>query len=195
MKMVRVGRRQRGFTLVEIIIAMALAGIVIAGVMFYQSRAENTQKTNDAVQSLVTIVGGIKRVYAAANNYTGLNGAAIGDAGLNIKPFSVSGGNLIDPWGGTTDIVVNSAGTMFALGVVAPSKEACMQLVTSMVDNALALAVRNGAHGLSTAGATPSAFLGTGANLVKTDPSASINTGNALTGCDGATPRVVMVFR
>lgn len=185
-------RRQRGFTLVEIIIAMALAGVVIAGVMFYQSRAENTQRVNDAVQAMVTMAGSIKRVYAPANSYAAVAEAGLVNGGLVIKPFTASGTNILDPWGG--DVTVGGSGPFFGLSFNAPSAEACQQLVSSMADNAVRITVHTAAPSFVGTATTAAAFLATGV-VVKADAAATFDAANMASGCNGTARHVAFVFR
>lgn len=185
-------RRQKGFTLIEIIIALAVIGVAIAGMLYYQSRAEAGQKANNSVSALTTMVGNIKSTFAPSNSFAGVTAANLVSAGLVVEPFTAVGNTITDPWGQT--FVVGGAQGFFGLGVEAPNSEACMKIVTGLVRNAARVTVHTAAPVFVTTATSAETMLTTG-TVVKANASGAFDAGAAATGCGAATAHIGMVFR
>lgn len=182
--------RQRGFTLIELIIALAVMGTAIGGMLYYQSRAENSQRTNDSVTALTTMVSSIKTNYGPAGTFAGVTVANIIAGGLVIEPLKVSSGNIVDPW--NNNLLAEGAPAQFAIRVGPLTRENCLAVANGLVRNAVILNVGNVTA--VTAGAL------TGGAAYKASAAATPDAGNlnGATGCGIATDAqrfVAAVFR
>lgn len=65
-------RRQRGMTLIELIAALAVAGLVIAGALALYNNANNAQRANALLGDITSIKGSANQLYAG--QYAGING-------------------------------------------------------------------------------------------------------------------------
>lgn len=191
MQHMQINKKPKGFTLIEIIIALAIMGVAISGMLYYQSRAETGQKVNDVVSAMTTMVGGIKTSFAPAGNYDAVTSANIVNAGLTVEPFVASGTTIIDPWGTTLSIA--GKGAFFGMQVSAPDKETCTKLVTSLVRNASRMTVGSDAAMVGTA-TTLEAFA-TGTNIAKADAASAYNPASSATGCSATGAKIVVVYR
>ena len=185
-------RKQKGFTLVEVIVVLAIVGVALAGVLVYQSMAENRNRTNNTINAVITMVGNVKSVFAAANSYAAVTSANLVNAGIPMTPFTTSGTTILDPWGNT--MVVGGSGPFFGFGIRAPDSQTCIALVSSLAQSAVRVTVHTAAPAFSAAATTPVAFLGTG-TVVKADASSAYDPVAAATGCGGATAHIGLVFR
>jgi prepilin-type N-terminal cleavage/methylation domain-containing protein len=167
--------RQAGFTLIEIIIALAVMGSAIGGMLYYQSRAETSQKTNDAVSALTTMVSSVKTNYGPAGTYAGVTVANIIAGGLTVEPLKVSGANIVDPW--NNNVLAEGAAAQFAMRVGPLTRETCLAMANGLVRNAVILNVGNVTA--VTAGAL------TGGGVYKASAAATPDAGvlNGNTGC------------
>lgn len=185
-------KRQKGFTLIEIIIALAVIGVAIAGMLYYQSRAESGQKANNTVSALTSMVGNIKSTFSPANTFTGVTAGNLVSAGVIVEPFTGTGTAITDPWGGA--VTVGGAPGFFGLAFQAPNAEVCMKIVTGLVRSAARVTVHTAAPTFVATATTAETMLTTG-TVVKTNATATYNAGNAATGCGDTAAFVSMVFR
>ena len=183
-------RRQAGFTLIELIIALAVMGAAIGGMLYYQSRAEASQKTNDSVTALTTMVSSIKTNYGPSNSYAQVTIPNLVSGGMAVEPFKVSGSTIVDPWNNT--ILAEGDATKFAFRIGPVTRENCVTLANGLVRNALIVNVGN-----------VTAITGgtlTGGGVYKASASATPDAAilNGATGCgiaSDATRYVAAVFR
>lgn len=112
MKSSRQKRRARGFTLVEVMITLAIFGAALAVVLYYQHRTSTLTKATDTSKALIQIVSKIRMNYLSSNGYTGLDYHWPYDAKVVPPPLrrDTTYGAVNDPWGNIIDIV---GGTSF----------------------------------------------------------------------------------
>lgn len=185
-------RRQKGFTLIEIIIALAVIGVAIAGMLYYQNRAEAGQKANNAVSALTSMVGSVKSNFAPANSFAGVTAGNLVSAGLIVEPFTGAGNAITDPWGGA--VTVGGSAGFFGLSFQAPTSEICMKIVTGLVRSAARVTVHTAAPTFVGAATTAETMLTTG-TVVKANAVDVFNAANAATGCGDTAAHIAMVFR
>ncbi len=185
-------KRQAGFTLIEIIIALAVIGVAIAGMLYYQNRAEAGQKANNSVSALTSMVGNIKSTFAPANSFAGVTAGNLVSAGLVVEPFTGAGTAITDPWGNA--VVIGGAPGFFGIGVLAPNSEICMKIVTGLVRSAARVTVHTAAPAFVATATTAETMLTTG-TVVKTNAQGAFNAANAATGCGDTAAHIGMVFR
>ncbi|EGO3793633.1 prepilin-type N-terminal cleavage/methylation domain-containing protein, partial [Escherichia coli] len=65
---------QRGLSLIEASMVLALSAIVVSGVMYYYQSASDNNKTQNTVSELMSIVSAVNGLYAGQQNYKGLDG-------------------------------------------------------------------------------------------------------------------------
>ena len=185
-------RRARGFTLVELMVVLAIMGAAFAGYLFYQSMLAERNKANDTVKALVSMVGDIKTNYQPANTFVGVTSAALSQSGVVKPPFTTSGTTILDAWGQV--VTVGGSPAFFGVSMSMPDSDTCMRLVSAMAQSALRLTIHTAAPSFSTSATTPAAFLPVG-TVVKADATANYDPANASAGCGAAQRHVSMVFR
>ena len=185
-------KKQLGFTLVEIMIVLAIIGTAIGGVLYYQSRAENTQAATKTSSDIALMASKIKTYFRPSNSVMGVTATNINGMALVSAPMKFDGTNMVDPWGNAMTV---GGGTLsFALsmgGSTAPiDKEVCTSLATALSDKATAVRI-GAAAAVSTSGSTAGTI--SGGNLYKgagTAPDPAALT----TGCNEASPIIAMQF-
>lgn len=65
-------RFQKGLSLIEASMVLALSAIVVSGVMYYYQSASDNNKTQNTVSELMSIVSAVNGLYAGQQNYSGL---------------------------------------------------------------------------------------------------------------------------
>jgi prepilin-type N-terminal cleavage/methylation domain-containing protein len=181
------GAKQRGFTLIEIIIAIGIIGSATALVLYYQSRAETSQKANAIAGDVAMVASKIKQYFGASGTYTGLTAETLNQMNVMPKGFTFVDPNMIDPLGNAMSI--NGAAATFALtigGATGPlDKEACASIASKLADNAQSIRVgaATAAAGVISGGSIYKAVGGT--------PDAALLG----TGCNAANPVIAVQFR
>lgn len=107
------GRKMKGFTLVELGIVMALAGILLFYAVSKMGTTSDASKAQSTVQDLSEIVSGTKRTYSTQSSYAGATVTVLYNSGVFPKNWQ-SGGIATGPWGGA--IAVASGGAVGATG-------------------------------------------------------------------------------
>ena len=153
-------KNQKGLSLIESAMVLALAATVTAGVMFYYQSASDSNKTQAAISEVMSATSAINGLYVGQPNYTGLkadvllNSSAIPD---NYKDTS-GNGKITNPFGGELKVEAPATGNQYgySLTLTGLPKSACISLGT------LNLGTSAAGYAISANG-TPS-FPGSGGN-------------------------------
>jgi prepilin-type N-terminal cleavage/methylation domain-containing protein len=139
--------RQRGFGLFELIISLAIIGVLVAGVLVYQARAEARSKASDTLSALVSMVSVFRDQIGSATkkNYKDLNvGSAIA-LGAVVPPFTVTTNDgvrgISSVWQTDVLIIGSLAAGAFGVKFQVPDSQTCLRLVPGLSKGALRLAV------------------------------------------------------
>ncbi|WP_186510845.1 type IV pilin protein [Caenimonas sedimenti] len=179
---------QRGLTLIEMMIGLAIVGLILSAVLYYQTRAEYMQKSNQQATDLAQIASKVKAYYGPTNSYTALSASAINNMALINAPMKFDGTNVVDAFGNSMSI--NGTTRTFAItvgGATSPlDKEVCVSIASKLASNALVINVGNAA-----AAATGAV---SGGSVYKASASATPNTTNLTTGCAESAPVIAAQF-
>ena len=131
---------QRGLTMVEAAMVLAIGTIVVAGIMiFYQSASMNS-KTNETLTQISDLNSTIKKIYVTAPNYSTLTNSAMINA--NVLPRKmVSNNNIYHAFNSTISLAPTShnGGTNNAYFVTLNNlpSEACSKIILSDMGRSL----------------------------------------------------------
>lgn len=180
--------RSKGFTLIEIMIALAIMGIAIAAVLYYQGKAEGSQKALATVQDTTSLASKIKAMYGPQNTYTSITAADLEKMGIVPSGFTVTSGVIYDAYGNVMTFTGGpSTFTISVGGDTGPlQNEECAAIATGIRGNAMAVMVGSDAAG--------AAGIATGGSAYK-ELNGKLHADNLASGCDGDSPKVVMQFR
>ncbi|HFD3067321.1 TPA: type 4 pilus major pilin [Escherichia coli] len=124
-------KEEKGLSLIESAMVLALAATVTAGVMFYYQSASDSNKTQAAISEVMSATSAINGLYIGQSNYDGLaagvliNSSAIPD---NYK----KGGDILNPFGGNLKVSPTGSGNNsgYKLELTSLPKSACISLAT-----------------------------------------------------------------
>lgn len=192
-------KTQKGFTLIELIIALAVIGTAVGGILVFQSTAEGRQKVVSTTSGVNLMVGKIRSVYGSTGSYTSATSANLISGGFIEAPFKVSGTNIVDTWGNNVTFAVGptSAARYFGFIVTPPTPDACIALANALLPLADRMTIDLAAPTFATAAIvnTIGTFHpGTGTIVVKSGPGAVASTANMVSACNGATSVIAMSF-
>lgn len=145
-------RNQGGFSLVEILLVLGIIAIlaIAAFIIFPQVQASN--RANAEQSNITTITAGIKNLYGATRNYTGIgngvvNQARIFPASMNGGDFTAAGGDAVtSSWSGAVTVAAVGAdpARQFSITYADMPSEVCTRLVPGMLQNFESIAVGTG---------------------------------------------------
>lgn len=85
----------------EQVIAIAVGVLLVAGMIALGSKAFSASKANQELANLNQVMNGVRSIYAARNNFVGLDGATVINSGVapNQMIDQANAGALLNVWG------------------------------------------------------------------------------------------------
>ena len=126
--------KQAGLTLIELSIAIVVAGLLITGALMMFSSTSKAQKSLQMSQDIMAIKVGMKSVFGGQGSYltaTNHNGLLI-NAGKVPSTLRVTGSAIATADG--NEITVTGTATTFTITITAVEKAICIALLPSLVD-------------------------------------------------------------
>jgi prepilin-type N-terminal cleavage/methylation domain-containing protein len=173
---------ERGFSLIELIIVLAIIAASVALILDRQSKAQESNKSNDTVQAVSYMVSKIKTFYSSSGSYTGLSASVINGMSLLNQPLKWDGANILDAWnnplGVSGNLVTGTPSFALSIGgsVNALNKETCAALATALASGADVVNVGSGTDVQISSGVV------SGGSIYKSS-SGTLTVGNVATGC------------
>lgn len=194
MKQFKLKKKQGGFTLLDLGITIVIVGAIAGGIYLQQGKSEGNQGAQDVATALGNVASKIHRFAGITGTYTALTPAMVNNM-ISLAPLVFAGGNIVDPWGNTVNVVGNAANAtpsfvLTAGGATGPlDKETCTTIATQLASKAdvvviAAAATITTANGL--AGPVASAYKAAGGAL---------STANLSAGCSAVNPQIAFQFR
>lgn len=132
--------RQRGFTLLEILLALAVVAIIAFAVFRVYDSAVNTSRIRANLDDLGQIVAGVHQAFANNSSFTSANSQPGGLTGvanqghvipsdMNLGDYSATA-SLINPWNGPLSLATTSASWSFAINETLPATAAGANCIT-----------------------------------------------------------------
>ncbi|ELH2236243.1 pilus assembly protein [Escherichia coli] len=180
-------KEEKGLSLIESAMVLALAATVTAGVMFYYQSASDSNKTQSTISEVMSATSAINGLYIGQSGYTGLsetvliNSSAIPD---NYKDRSTN--KIRNPFGG--ELIVqpkgNGNGFGYHISLDGLPKSACVSLAT------LNLGTSAAGYGVNVTDPASANF--TGSTQVSTG---AISPSDATTKCSQSTNKVTYFMK
>lgn len=180
MNQVRNIKKERGFTITELMLVLGVGSVIMAGAFLgYKTVSSNNQDQQNQ-QSTVNLLAGVKNKWQGLGSYAGVTSAAVNAAGLVNKPLTWDGTNIQNAF--SKNIVFSGAASNFVAQITVPV-EKCLDGIGGL--DGVAYRIDVGSTG-SAAGAAESA------STVK-PAGGAINATTAGTQCTGTDP-VITAF-
>ncbi|NYZ97680.1 type 4 pilus major pilin [Escherichia coli] len=123
---------EKGLSLIESAMVLALAATVTAGVMFYYQAASDSNKTQSAISEVMSATSAINGLYIGQNGYTGLNANVLKNSSAIPENYKTSTG-ISNPFGGALKVeAAEGTGKPFGYHITLDKlpKSACISLAT-----------------------------------------------------------------
>jgi type II secretory pathway pseudopilin PulG len=145
---------QRGLTLVEGLIVLALLGLIIVGVLYLYTNAKSENATNEVATSFQVTINGTRSLYATSD-------AGFGTADITAQlkqasklPGSIkngpAAGTFVNSFAGA--FVVTGATNTFTVSQAGIARDICTSVVGSRLTNPTVVAVSVNGTALATLG-------------------------------------------
>jgi prepilin-type N-terminal cleavage/methylation domain-containing protein len=183
-------RKNRGFTLVEVMITLAIFGAALAVVLYYQQRAAVISKSTETTRALTSVVSKIKQYYGDSSDYTNLAAANLATLALAPNPLRINttDSTILDPWGNVMTFTGGASGFMIELGGTSDiDVEACAAIAAAFSSSAKDIAI--GTAQTYTAATNTLA----GGSAYKSNGGAPV-AANLTTGCSTDDRKISLVF-
>ncbi len=126
-------KEEKGLSLIESAMVLALAATVTAGVMFYYQAASDSNKTQAAISEVMSATSAINGLYIGQNSYSGLTASVLKNSSAIPENYK-NGDSIMNPFGGkltvgaATGAAVGHFGYHLTLDKL--PKSACISLAT-----------------------------------------------------------------
>lgn len=126
-------KAEKGLSLIESAMVLALAATVTAGVMFYYQSASDSNKTQSAISEVMSATSAINGLYIGQSGYDSLSTAVLKNSSAIPDNYKTSNNTIMNPFGG--ELKVGAAtGTNKSFGYYLKldklPKSACISLAT-----------------------------------------------------------------
>lgn len=126
-------KEEKGLSLIESAMVLALAATVTAGVMFYYQSASDSNKTQSAISEVMSATSAINGLYIGQSDYANLNVNVLKNSSAIPDNYKNATG-ISNPFGGelTVGSPQNANGRAFGyyLNLTKLPKSACISLAT-----------------------------------------------------------------
>ncbi len=123
---------EKGLSLIESAMVLALAATVTAGVMFYYQAASDSNKTQAAISEVMSATSAINGLYIGQSGYSGLDGNVLKNSSAIPENYK-SGSKIMNPFGGELQVAAATGtglGYGYHLTLTELPKSACISLAT-----------------------------------------------------------------
>lgn len=125
-------KEEKGLSLIESAMVLALAATVTAGVMFYYQSASDSNKTQSAISEVMSATSAINGLYIGQSGYNGLNSNVLINSSA-IPDNYKKGTTVSNPFGGDLNVGPAKTGNTafgYYLQLTNLPKSACVSLAT-----------------------------------------------------------------
>lgn len=126
-------KREKGLSLIESAMVLALAATVTAGVMFYYQSASDSNKTQAAISEVMSATSAINGLYIGQSDYTGLtSGVLINSSAIPDNYKDKSANAIRNPFGGNLTVTAGATGKGYGYSIQLNQlpRSACISLAT-----------------------------------------------------------------
>lgn len=193
----RKNKMEKGLSLIEASMVLALSAIVVSGVMFYYQSASDSNKTQNTVSQVMSVMSAINGLYVGQASYTGLTDDVLLNSSAVPENYKDKPNKKINnPFGGKLHVAQNTGGG-YALLLDGVPKSSCvniasMNLGTSLQGVGVGVNQMNSTVSTVTLNATP---LPKGTVQKNNVYSGTLTPANAATLCSDATNSITFLMK
>ncbi|EFH5818647.1 pilus assembly protein, partial [Escherichia coli] len=189
-KMLKRKKAEKGLSLIEASMVLALSAIVVSGVMFYYQSASDSNKTQNTVSEVMSVMSAINGLYVGQSSYTGLSDSVLYNSSAVPANYKGTSGIINNPFGGRLHVApnTNQAGG-YALLLDGVPQSSCVNIASMNLGTSLqgvGVKVSSMTQGTSSVSLAPKA-IGSGTVSPGEVYSGNLTPANAATLCKDET--------
>lgn len=136
-KMIRKNKMEKGLSLIEASMVLALSAIVVSGVMFYYQSASDSNKTQNTVSQVMSVMSAINGLYVGQASYAGLTNEVLFNSSAVPENYKDKRTKKINnPFGGQLT-VAEKAGGGYTLTLEGVPKSSCVNIASMNLGTSL----------------------------------------------------------
>ncbi|ELO0743112.1 pilus assembly protein [Escherichia coli] len=194
-KMIIKNKMEKGLSLIEASMVLALSAIVVSGVMFYYQSASDSNKTQNTVSQVMSVMSAINGLYVGQASYNGLSDTVLYNSSAVPANYKGSNGVINNPFGGRLHVAPNNGGG-YALLLDGVPQSSCVNIASMNLGTSLQ-GVGVGVNSMTSS--TPSVSLTASpitSNVQKNIVySGTLTPANAATLCSGVTNSITFLMK
>lgn len=191
----RKNKMEKGLSLIEASMVLALSAIVVSGVMFYYQSASDSNKTQNTVSQVMSVMSAINGLYVGQASYSGLSDTVLYNS--SAVPANYKGstkGVINNPFGGRLHVAQNTEPTSggYALFLDGVPQSSCVNIASMNLGTSLQ------GVGVGVQYSTPVKLKASppGNSVAKNNVySGTLTPANAATLCDGVTNSITFLMK
>ncbi len=197
-KMIRKNKMEKGLSLIEASMVLALSAIVVSGVMFYYQSASDSNKTQNTVSQVMSVMSAINGLYVGQASYDGLSDTVLYNSSAVPANYKGSTGVINNPFGGRLHVAPNT-GTSggYALLLDGVPQSSCVNIASMNLGTSLqgvgvgVTSMTSGTKTVALNASSPS-----GSSVAKgTVYSGTLTPANAATLCSDVTNSITFLMK
>lgn len=194
----RKNKMEKGLSLIEASMVLALSAIVVSGVMFYYQSASDSNKTQNTVSQVMSVMSAINGLYVGQASYSGLSDTVLYNSSAVPANYKGSTGVINNPFGGRLHVAQNTGSSGgYALLLEGVPQSSCvniasMNLGTSLQGVGVGMTSINSGSPTVTLNAPTSSRTNVKKNTVY---SGTLTPADAATLCDAVTNSITFLMK
>ncbi|ENF3519565.1 pilus assembly protein [Escherichia coli] len=197
-KMLKRKKAEKGLSLIEASMVLALSAIVVSGVMFYYQSASDSNKTQNTVSEVMSVMSAINGLYVGQSSYTGLSDSVLYNSSAVPANYKGTSGIINNPFGGRLHVAPNtgSAGG-YALLLDGVPQSSCVNIASMNLGTSLqgvGVKVSSMTQGTSSLNLSPQA-ISSGTVSPGVVYSGNLTPANAATLCKDETNSITFLMK
>lgn len=100
MRKILMKKYEKGLSLIEASMVLALSAIVISGVMFYYQSASDSNKTQDTISEVMSTIAAINGLYVGQSSYNTLDNSVLHNSSAIPQNYKGDNDTITNPFGG-----------------------------------------------------------------------------------------------
>ncbi|HHL7114684.1 TPA: type 4 pilus major pilin [Escherichia coli] len=134
----RKNKMEKGLSLIEASMVLALSAIVVSGVMFYYQSASDSNKTQNTVSQVMSVMSAINGLYVGQASYKGLSDTVLYNSSAVPANYKVSTKVINNPFGGRLHVAENTGSSKgYALLLEGVPQSSCVNIASMNLGTSL----------------------------------------------------------
>lgn len=185
-------KMEKGLSLIEASMVLALSAIVVSGVMFYYQSASDSNKTQNTVSQVMSVMSAINGLYVGQASYAGLTDEVLLNSSAVPENYKDKTKKKINnPFGGELKVAPTTNGGGYILSLNGVPKSSCVNIASMNLGTSL----QGVGVGTISAASAPVKLNDKQTPVKNTVYSGTLTPANAATLCSEATNNITFLMR